>query len=57
MGSSSDLSHGEKVKNACKSFGIPCDLRVSSAHKGTEETLSILAEYEGISALKVHCLL
>lgn len=47
MGSSSDMAHCEKIKGACKGFGIPCDLRVSSAHKGTDETMKILAQYEG----------
>ncbi|EPY86478.1 hypothetical protein CB1_000310003 [Camelus ferus] len=28
MGSTSDLSHCEKIKKACGSFGIPCELRV-----------------------------
>ncbi|XP_066404500.1 bifunctional phosphoribosylaminoimidazole carboxylase/phosphoribosylaminoimidazole succinocarboxamide synthetase isoform X1 [Molothrus aeneus] len=47
MGSSSDLSHCEKIKKACATFGIPCELRVTSAHKGPDETLRIKAEYEG----------
>ena len=47
MGSGSDSGQGEKVKSVCKSLDIPCHLRVTSAHKGTEETLRILAEYEG----------
>ena len=47
MGSPSDMATCEKIKKTCNSVGIPCELRVSSAHKGTEETLRILAEYEG----------
>lgn len=47
MGSTSDLGHCEKIKKACGNFGIPCELRVTSAHKGTDETLKIKAEYEG----------
>ncbi|XP_074807460.1 uncharacterized protein LOC141986641 isoform X3 [Natator depressus] len=47
MGSSSDLGHCEKIKKACANFGIPCELRVTSAHKGPDETLRIKAEYEG----------
>ncbi|XP_042792247.1 multifunctional protein ADE2 isoform X3 [Panthera leo] len=47
MGSTSDLSHCEKIKAACGKFGIPCELRVTSAHKGPDETLRIKAEYEG----------
>ena len=41
------MSHCEKIKVACKSYGVPCELRVSSAHKGTDETMKILAQYEG----------
>jgi len=47
MGSSSDTPHCEKIRAACSVFGIPCDLRVSSAHKQTEQTMRILQEYEG----------
>ncbi|XP_078250776.1 bifunctional phosphoribosylaminoimidazole carboxylase/phosphoribosylaminoimidazole succinocarboxamide synthetase isoform X3 [Pogona vitticeps] len=47
MGSTSDLGHCEKIKKACCDFGIPCELRVTSAHKGPDETLRIKAEYEG----------
>uniref|UniRef100_A0A9L0K704 Bifunctional phosphoribosylaminoimidazole carboxylase/phosphoribosylaminoimidazole succinocarboxamide synthetase n=1 Tax=Equus asinus TaxID=9793 RepID=A0A9L0K704_EQUAS len=49
MGSTSDLGHCEKIKKACGNFGIPCELRVTSAHKGPDETLRIKAEYEGDS--------
>ncbi|XP_069312875.1 LOW QUALITY PROTEIN: bifunctional phosphoribosylaminoimidazole carboxylase/phosphoribosylaminoimidazole succinocarboxamide synthetase [Eulemur rufifrons] len=47
MGSTSDFGHCEKIKKACGNFGIPCELRVTSAHKGPDETLRIKAEYEG----------
>ncbi|KAK1175947.1 multifunctional protein ADE2 isoform X1 [Acipenser oxyrinchus oxyrinchus] len=47
MGSASDIDHCEKIKKACLSYGIPCFLRVTSAHKGPDETLRIKAEYEG----------
>lgn len=47
MGSTSDLNHCEKIRKACGDFGIPCELRVTSAHKGPDETLRIKAEYEG----------
>ncbi|XP_071786466.1 multifunctional protein ADE2-like [Asterias amurensis] len=46
MGSPSDMVHGEKIRDLCLSFGFPCHLRVSSAHKGTDETLNIVAQYE-----------
>ncbi|XP_011674663.2 multifunctional protein ADE2 isoform X1 [Strongylocentrotus purpuratus] len=48
MGSASDIPHGEKIKNECSSFGLHCDLRVTSAHKGTDETLRILKYYESL---------
>lgn len=47
MGSASDMPHCEKIRTSCQQLGVPCELRVSSAHKGTEETMKILAEYEG----------
>ena len=47
MGSPSDDEHCKKIAKCCKDLGVPCQLRVSSAHKGTEETLSIVADYEG----------
>lgn len=47
MGSTSDMAHCEKIRKACGSYGIPCLLRVTSAHKGPDETLRIKAEYEG----------
>ncbi|CAL1592968.1 unnamed protein product [Knipowitschia caucasica] len=47
MGSTSDMAHCEKIKKACTTYGIPCILRVTSAHKGPDETLRIKAEYEG----------
>ncbi|XP_060607078.1 multifunctional protein ADE2-like [Ruditapes philippinarum] len=47
MGSPTDMAHCEKIRSACKTFGVPCELRVSSAHKASQETLNILAQYEG----------
>ncbi|XP_062306394.1 multifunctional protein ADE2 [Osmerus eperlanus] len=47
MGSTSDLAHCEKIRKACGAYGIQSILRVTSAHKGPEETLRIKAEYEG----------
>jgi len=48
MGSPSDSAHCEKIQTHCKKLGVPCELRVTSAHKGTQETLSIVAAYEGM---------
>lgn len=48
MGSKSDAPHCEKIRDHCKKLGVPCQLRVTSAHKGTEESLAIIAQYEGL---------
>ncbi|XP_051158785.1 bifunctional phosphoribosylaminoimidazole carboxylase/phosphoribosylaminoimidazole succinocarboxamide synthetase [Leptopilina boulardi] len=47
MGSPSDEEHCKKIANYAQALGLRVQLRVSSAHKETEETLRILAEYEG----------
>jgi len=47
MGSPSDKEHCAKIAKHATALGLKAQLRVSSAHKATEETLSILAEYEG----------
>ncbi|KAG8453770.1 hypothetical protein GDO86_000409 [Hymenochirus boettgeri] len=47
MESTSDLTHCEEIKKSCTNFGMSCELRVTSAHTGPEETLDILSEYEG----------
>ncbi|KAJ8332395.1 hypothetical protein SKAU_G00425680 [Synaphobranchus kaupii] len=47
MGSVSDLAHCERIRAACSAYGVPCSLRVTSAHKGPDQTLSIKAQYEG----------
>lgn len=47
MGSPSDASHCEKIRQECKKYGVPCELRVVSAHKATDICLGILHEYEG----------
>ncbi|KAL5277439.1 PAICS family protein [Megaselia abdita] len=46
MGSAADKLHCENIAKQCKSIGLNTELRVTSAHKGTEETLRILREYE-----------
>ncbi|XP_037934772.1 multifunctional protein ADE2 [Teleopsis dalmanni] len=48
MGSGSDLLHCQKISANCKSLGLNTDLRVTSAHKGPEETLRIMREYESV---------
>ncbi|KAI9585422.1 hypothetical protein GQX74_001269, partial [Glossina fuscipes] len=48
MGSASDLDHCEKISKQCKALGLNTELRVTSAHKGPEETLRIMREYESV---------
>jgi len=57
LGSESDRPHGEKVRGACQGLGIPCDVRVTSAHKGTTETLKMVSKYEadGIPTVFIAC--
>jgi phosphoribosylaminoimidazole carboxylase / phosphoribosylaminoimidazole-succinocarboxamide synthase len=49
MGSVSDTAHCREIERACKDLGVPCELRVSSAHKGPVDTLRMAAEYEAES--------
>lgn len=48
MGSASDKEHCEKIAKCCHNLGLNCELRVTSAHKGTQGTLQIVAEYESL---------
>lgn len=47
MGSPSDEEHCKKIVKTCRDLGVPCQMRVTSAHKGPQETLNIIAQYEG----------
>jgi len=47
MGSPSDEEHCAKIAKTCRELGVPCQMRVTSAHKGPSETLNIIAQYEG----------
>lgn len=53
MGSTSDMAHSERIRKACGSYGILCHVRVTSAHKGPDETLRIKSEYEGNKEEKI----
>ncbi|XP_032674488.1 multifunctional protein ADE2 [Odontomachus brunneus] len=46
MGSTSDEEHCRKIAKHAAALGVRAELRVCSAHKSTEETLNIIAEYE-----------
>lgn len=47
MGSQSDEAHCLEIAKHATNLGLKTQLRVCSAHKGTQETLNVLAEYEG----------
>lgn len=48
MGSPTDTEHCEKIARHCKSLGLNVELRVTSAHKSTQDTLQIVREYESL---------
>uniref|UniRef100_A0A2M4BNQ5 Putative phosphoribosylamidoimidazole-succinocarboxamide synthase n=1 Tax=Anopheles marajoara TaxID=58244 RepID=A0A2M4BNQ5_9DIPT len=48
MGSASDTEHCERIAKHCRELGLNTELRVTSAHKGTDTTLQIVREYEGV---------
>lgn len=48
MGSPSDKDHCEKIAKHCRDLGLNVELRVTSAHKGTNTTLHIVSEYESV---------
>ena len=54
MGSKADLEHGQKIAEACKTYGLETSLRVASAHKTPEHVLAILRKYEADLRPKVY---
>ncbi|KAI5634992.1 SAICAR synthetase domain-containing protein [Phthorimaea operculella] len=46
MGSPADQEHCQKIAKAARDLGLDVELRVTSAHKATEETLRIMQQYE-----------
>lgn len=48
MGSPSDTEHCEKIAKKCKELGLNVELRVTSAHKSTQDTIQIVREYESL---------
>jgi len=57
MGSASDTDHCKKIEKKLTACGVPVQMRVSSAHKGTEETIRLLRYYEchGIPTVFIAC--
>lgn len=48
MGSATDKEHCEKIAKHCNALGLNTELRVTSAHKGTQTTLHMVSEYESV---------
>lgn len=46
MGSKSDKDHCGKIAKFCTDLGLNVQTRVTSAHKGTQDTIKILRKYE-----------
>jgi phosphoribosylaminoimidazole carboxylase / phosphoribosylaminoimidazole-succinocarboxamide synthase len=46
MGSPSDKDHCAKIAKTCSDLGVNVQTRITSAHKGTQDTLKILRKYE-----------
>jgi phosphoribosylaminoimidazole carboxylase PurE protein len=54
MGSKVDEAHCKKIAAAAQDFGLEVALRLGSAHKTPEHTLSILRQYEADPRPKVY---
>ena len=54
MGSSSDMSHAEKIGEALDEFGIAYDYRIGSAHKTPAHVLTMIETYENDPHPKVY---
>lgn len=52
MGSPADKEHCEKIRSHCQTYGLNVEMRVTSAHKGTGDTLKLVKHYEAM-AVKV----
>ena len=53
MGSPSDQSFCREIEHLCTELSLSCHLRATSAHKGPQQTLKILAAYEASSTPSV----
>lgn len=54
LGSEHDQTFAMPIKPFLDRFGIPCELRVASAHKDSERLLRIIEEYEKLDARIVY---
>ncbi|RXG73949.1 Multifunctional protein ADE2 [Armadillidium vulgare] len=48
MGSPSDKTRCEIIQEQCHKLGLKVEMRISSAHKETADTLNVVSEYEGM---------
>lgn len=48
MGSQSDLEFCKKIQHHCTEYGLNTELRITSAHKSTEQTIKILRYYDSL---------
>lgn len=48
MGSPSDKAHCECILSYCEKLDLSAEIRVTSAHKGTDETIKIVRYYESL---------
>jgi len=48
MGSPSDMEFCKKIQAHCTKLGVNAELRVTSAHKGTKDTMNIIRYYESL---------
>jgi 5-(carboxyamino)imidazole ribonucleotide mutase len=47
-GSDSDLPHIEKIVQSLKSYGVPCAVRICSAHKSPDRLMEVIREYNSL---------
>jgi 5-(carboxyamino)imidazole ribonucleotide mutase len=48
-GSEHDFAYAAPIRSFLDQFGVPCDVRVASAHKDSERLLKIIEEYEKLN--------
>ena len=54
MGSKADEAHSRKIAEAASRYGLPCEMRVASAHKTPADLIGILSAYEADGRPKVY---
>ncbi|MGC8873819.1 MAG: AIR carboxylase family protein [Chloroflexia bacterium] len=54
LASPADRAHGDAIVQALEAYGIPCEVRISSAHKTPAHLLELLRSYEADPRAKVY---